>query len=351
MSGLWKNMFRILVVTVVFVFSLTPIAALAQTGKQVDMKPQKWNYIMFRGNLTTFSDAHTQQAFDRIKSRTNGVLDIQTHPNGALPIKGPDQLRAVSEGQLEMCLAQGDYHAGDFTPFGIINVPFIARDQREKALVFEAVYPILQRELHKRNVHILAYQPYVGTEFVITDKVENIMDLGKRKIRAQAMVYSMIVEACKGVPVPIEWPETYAALQRGVVKGVMSGFDSITSAKIMEVAPYAHNIGMSHLFCMIVVNKQKWDSLPDDIKLIAMEELGNSMTAIQAQVSLNIDEEVEKQKKSGLKSYTANPPQGWFELMGEKVTKPLLLQELKKSGAIGQEMLQAIEKVLGRKII
>jgi TRAP-type C4-dicarboxylate transport system substrate-binding protein len=102
---------------------------------------------------------------------------------------------------------------------------------------------------------------------------------------------------------------------------------------------------------MIVVNKQKWESLPDAVKLIVMEELGSAMTAIQAQVAMNIEEEIEKQKKLGLKSYAPTPPPGWFELMDEKVTKPLLQEELKKSGAIGQEMIQAIEKALGRKIL
>lgn len=306
---------------------------------------------MFRGNISAFSDVATENAFVRIKERTNGFLDIKTIPNGAMPIKQNDQLRAVSDGQIEMCLGQGDYHSGDFPLWGITNIAYLAQNQLEKALIANATRPIFERELNKMNVHILAYQPYVGVGFWTTEPFDNITDLEGRKVRAQAKIYSTMAEAMNGVGVPVEWAETYTSLQRGLVKGVFTGFDSVTGAKLHEVAPYATDIKMSSLLPFIVVNKGKWDALPDDVKIIVMEELNDAMVIIQAQVPESIKEEIAKQLASGLKEFNSDPPEGWFELMAEKVTKPMLIEEVAKSGALGEDIVNAIEKALGRKIL
>jgi len=66
---------------------------------------------------------------------------------------------------------------------------------------------------------------------------------------------------------------------------------------------------------------------------------------------MSVQEEVEKQLATGLKHYEPSPPEGWFEFMAEKVTKPLLAEELEKCGAVGQEVITVIEQALGRKVL
>ena len=65
-----------------------------------------------------------------------------------------------------------------------------------------------------------------------------------RKCRAQAKKYVYLNEALNAVPVPVEWAEAYTSLQRGIVKGIFTGYDSFSSGKMQEVACYGHNIGM-----------------------------------------------------------------------------------------------------------
>lgn len=81
-----------------------------------------------------------------------------------------------------------------------------------------------------------------------------------------------------------------------------------------------------------------------------MEELGRAMQIIQANVPNLTTDEISKQKAGGLKAFTPDPPAGWFELMSEKVAKPTLAAELKRSGAAGEDLLVAIEQAIGRKL-
>jgi len=150
-----------------------------------------------------------------------------------------------------------------------------------------------------------------------------------------------------GTPVPIDWSEAYTGLQRGTVKGLMTGYDSISSAKIQEVAPYLLDIRLSTAIINMVVNKEKWEALPLDVQVIAMEELSKSMVATQAYVPLSIDNEINHQLETGLKKVYPKP-EGWDEMYGKMVVKPMIKAELEQTGALGLEVVEAIEKALGR---
>lgn len=311
---------------------------------------EKWSVIITRPNLNAFDDAEQQKAYDRIRVRTGGALDINTAPIGSLPIKDTDWLRALSAGDLSMATLVGDYHAGDFPLLGLLQTPFLFRDEVEKRIAITAAFPILEREANKLNIHLLVARPFPEIGFWTTEPIADLTDLGNRPIRAQAKLYADIVQAAGGEPVPVAFAEAYTALQRGLVKGIFTGYASITGSKIHEVAPYAYGIGLNNQIYLLAANKEKWDALPDATKLIVMEELVLAMQIIQASIPSAIGAEIATQTAGGLKSFTPEPGDKWFALMSEKIVKPTLEAELARSGPAGEEVIVAIEAAIGRKL-
>ncbi len=311
---------------------------------------EKWSVIITRPNLNAFDDAQQQKAFDRIRERTGGALDINTAPISSLPIKDSDWLRALSADDLSMSTLVGDYHASDFPLLGLLQTPFLFQDEVEKRIAISAAFPILEREANKLNIHLLVARPFPEIGFWATEPIEDLTDFAKRPIRAQAKLYADIVEAAGGEPVPVAFAEAYTALQRGLVKGIFTGYASITGSKIHEVAPYAYGIGLNNQIYLLAANKDKWDGLPDGVKLIVMEELGLAMQIIQASIPNSISSEIATQTAGGLKSYSPAPGDKWFSLMSEKIVKSTLDAELARSGAAGEEVLTAIESAIGRKL-
>ena len=53
---------------------------------------------------------------------------------------------------------------------------------------------------------------------------------------------------------------------------------------------------------------------------------------------------------SGLKKWNPQPPKAWLDVMQEKIAKPMLKDEMKKAGPVGEEMVSLIEKAIGRKV-
>jgi TRAP-type C4-dicarboxylate transport system substrate-binding protein len=313
------------------------------------MEPQEWCYIITRGNLNALDDAETQKAWDRVKERTDGLLTVTSIPNGALPIAANDQLRAVSEGQLEMFLANGAYHVGDFPLLGPMYAPYLTFNQLEKAYVWQAARPVLERELNKINLHAITYIPYAEAGLWAKYPVD-IMNMDGIKMRSVGRDFEFIVKAMRGTPVEVAWPEVYTALQTGLVDTCITGYHSFSTIRGFEQAPYCYNIGFSNPFWFVCANKEKWDSLPADVQVIIMEELSDTMTLIQAATGKNVEKEIAFQMANGLISYEPTPPEGFFERMAEEVTKPRLAESLEAAGPAGLEMIEAIEAALGRSL-
>jgi TRAP-type C4-dicarboxylate transport system substrate-binding protein len=328
-------------------FVLVSLAA----GSVAAQEPQNLSFMITRSNLNAFDNMQHQAAFDRIAERTSGRLSIQTIFSGSLSIKNSDWFRAVGKGDLAMSMIVGDYHAGDFPMLGLLQTPFLFRDQVEKNLAIAATFPIMQREANKLNVQLLANIPFGEVGFWTTEPIDDISKMDGVKLRAQAKLFSDMVEAIGGVPVPVAWAEAYTALQRGVAHGIFTGYESFTGANLQEVAPYAHRIFLSNQVVYVGINKDQWDAVRDADKVVVMEELGRASQIIQANIPNLISAQIEKQREGGLKGYAANPPAAWFDIMAEKVASPTLKAELERSGDVGLEMVAAMEAALGRPIM
>ena len=302
--------------------------------------------MIYMAGITTFHDIEKQKAFDRIKERTNGLLDIRSVPHGALPIKSEEWLRAVGTGELAMCESSGGYHAGDFPMLGVFDVPYIFTNKMEKRVVYEAVRPIVQRELAKDGIHVLSYRP-AFTQCFATTKPVDVMDLEGMKIRSYSLTIARIIEAMGGTPVPVAWAEVPSALEKGVADGLMTGADSIYSAKLHKIVTYSYDIGLIHGIWFLTVNKDLWDALPKDVQNIVHEELSQweGLCLIYSQMEMvNIYDQM---LADGGEGHEVAPAE-FFDLMRTEVTTPLMAEEVEKAGAVGQEILTAIEQALGK---
>ena len=170
------------------------------------------SFQIVRSNLNAFDDQQFHAAFERVAERTGSQLKVSTIFAGALPIESSEWLRAVGSGDLDMTMIVGDYHAGDFPLLGLLQTPFLFRDQVEKNLAINATFPIMQREANKRNIQLLTSVPFGELGFWTTEPVEDISSMEGVKLRAQSKLLSEMVEAMGGEPVPVAWAEVYTAL-------------------------------------------------------------------------------------------------------------------------------------------
>ena len=79
-----------------------------------------------------------------------------------------------------------------------------------------------------------------------------------------------IVKALGGTPIPIATPDLYDSLKRGVIEGALLPFETLKGFKTGEVQKYvtaSWKVGSAYAF-YVVMNKDKWNSLPPDVQKV-----------------------------------------------------------------------------------
>jgi TRAP-type C4-dicarboxylate transport system substrate-binding protein len=99
--------------------------------------------------------------------------------------------------------------------------------------------------------------------------VRKMEDMKGLKFRGHG-TSALVVKALGGTPVPKPMPETYQMLQKGVVDGAVYPFEANKGWKLGEVTNYctADFTAAYTTSFFVVMNKDKWNSLPPDVQKI-----------------------------------------------------------------------------------
>jgi len=208
---------------------------------------------------------------DEVKKRTNGQVEITYYPGGTLlnPVKMYD---GILTGIADLGLSHIQYTRGRFPVMEVFDLPlgFTSGwvDTRVATDFFNKYTP---KEWD--DVHVLYVSP-CGPIILqtISKPVRTLEDVKGVKIRAVGQMAD-IIQALGGVPVPLQMPDVYDSLRRGVIEGVTVDLSTLKYWKFAEVTKYVTadwQIGTAITFYW-VISKKKWDTLSPDIQKIFTE--------------------------------------------------------------------------------
>jgi TRAP-type C4-dicarboxylate transport system substrate-binding protein len=212
-----------------------------------------------------------QQFCDEIKKRTNGKVEIAYYPSGILT-SAPKMFEGVVNGVSDIGLSHCEYTRGRFPVTETLSLPL----GYPSGYVAGEVANDFYNQFHQKEwdaVHVLLFYS-TGPQIISTVKkpVRTLEDLKGLKIRASGRPAD-VLKVLGGTPVGVEMADMYDGLQRGVVDGVLSSMEVEKGWKIGEIIRYAtlsYKVGTVYTF-YIVMNKDKWNALPEDAKKIFTE--------------------------------------------------------------------------------
>jgi TRAP-type C4-dicarboxylate transport system substrate-binding protein len=171
-----------------------------------------------------------------VKKRTNGQVEITYHPGGTLlnPVKMYD---GVLTGIADLGLSHIQYTRGRFPVMEVFDLPLGFPsgwvDTRVATDFFNKYKP---KEWD--DVHVLYVSPSGPIILQTIGKpVRTLEDVKGIKIRAVGQMAD-IIQALGGVPVPLQMPDVYDSLRRGVIEGVTVDLSTLKYWKFAEVTKY-----------------------------------------------------------------------------------------------------------------
>ena len=276
--------------TVVIGITLTATSALS-----AGTKPTKLTFSIF------FPPTHgqTKAAMDwakEIEKLTDNKVQITVFPAGTLT-KAPQCYSGTVKEISDLGFSLFAYTRGRFPvmaavdlPMGYPNGKVASRVAQEFAKTFKP------KELS--DVKVLYLHAH-GPGLLHTKKpVKKLEDLKGMKIRATGLS-AKIVKALGGVPVAMPQGGTYEALKKGVVEGTFGPMEVLKGWKQAEVIKYTtecYSVGYTTTF-FVVMNLDKWNALPADIKKI-FDEVSDKYTDVHGNVWDSTDQEGRKYTQS-----------------------------------------------------
>jgi TRAP-type C4-dicarboxylate transport system substrate-binding protein len=126
-------------------------------------------------------------------------------------------------------------------------------------------FPAMQKEF--KDVHPLVFWTS-PPRFIITTKkqVKTLEDLKGLKIRISGGPPTEQMKAFGAVPLLMPGTEIYQSLEKGVLDGTDASWEAILSFRFFEVVKYYTIASLSSTNFSLVMNKEKWESLPKDVQ-------------------------------------------------------------------------------------
>jgi len=252
-----------LMLSVVFI----GLAFISMGAVKAEAAPIKLTYSNF------FPPSHIQAKLadswcKEIEKRTGGRVKIQHYPGQTLT-KAKQVYDGVVEGLSDIGFCLFGYNRGRFTLMEVVDLPLGYPTGTVATKVANAVYDKFKpKELSDVKVMYLhAHGP--GLLHTRKVAVKTLADNKGLRIRSHGTT-AKVVKALGGTPVTMPMPELYQALQKGVVDGALYPIEVNKGWRMAEVVEYCTldlSIANTSTF-YVVMNKDKWNALPADIKKI-----------------------------------------------------------------------------------
>lgn len=200
-----------------------------------------------------------------VEKRTKGKVAIQTFPGSTL-LSAKNIFDGVIAGTADIGNLVMSYQPGRFPVSEAIDQPVGFSNAKAASL---AAYDLIEKYKPKEfeKVKILTLFTCPPANFMTSSPVKSLKDLKGMELRTGGTQADMI-KALGAIPIAMPQSDTPEALQKGVVKGNVSSLEVL---KDFNYAAYTPNVTIANLFVFgmaVVMNKDKWESLPADVKKV-----------------------------------------------------------------------------------
>ncbi len=200
-----------------------------------------------------------------VEKRTGGKVAIQTFPGSTL-LNPKTMMDGVISGTADIgCLAMS-YQPGRFPISEAIDQPVGFTSAKAASL---ALYDLIEKYNPKEfgQVKIITLFTCPPANIMTIKPVKSLKDLKGLELRVGG-TQADIIKNLGGIPVAMPQSDTPEALQKGTVQGHVSSMEVL---KDFNYAAYTPNATIANLWVVtfsVVMNKDKWNSLPADVKKV-----------------------------------------------------------------------------------
>ena len=291
---------------------------------------------------------------DKIAKDSDGRLKVQIFPVMQLGGKAEQLLTQVRDGVVDIAWTLPGFTPGVMPKLEIFELPFLHRDTHSTVM---ALQDFNDQHMKKEfePYHVLLVNAHAGSLFMTKDPINKVEDFKGMKLRSYSRTNAWILEALGVTPLQVALPELAPMLSKGTVTGSILPYEIAPSVKMQDLTDYFTTLAppqprLSTAIFTFLMNKQKYDSLPPDLKKVIDDNSGRKLAPFAIEVWDRIELEGEKVMHT-------KPKNKFVSLSAEETAKfkktvqPVFdrfTDMLDKSGAEGKKVLADVDNLVAK---
>lgn len=229
---------------------------------------------------------------DKIEAQSEGRIKIDRFPAMALGGTPPELMDQAIDGIADVVWTVVGYSPGRFPSTEVFELPFMVGDARAASSAYWQMFEEHMKDGEFAEVEILGTWVHGPGMFHTKEPVSAPSDLEGMKIRGGSRLVNQLLELVGATPVGMPVPAVPEALSKGVIDGTTIPWEVTPSLKVSELVKNHTEFDGNALYTLtfvLAMNKDKYASLPDDLKAIIDQNSGLEFSIFAGGVMQDMD--------------------------------------------------------------
>ncbi len=228
-----------------------------------------------------------------VEEASGGRIKIEHFDAMSLGGRPPELMDQARDGVVDLSMTVVGYTPGRFPRTEVFELPFMMTNPVATAKAYwEMVETDFQSNEYK-DVKVLGAWVHGPGLIHSTDGVSSLEDMKGLTLRGPTRIINDLMAELGAEPVGMPLPAIPEALSKGVVKATVIPWEVTTAIRLSElVSNHTEFSGDESLYTaaiVLVMNKAKYEALPDDLRAILDAESGAKLSAFATQVMWDMD--------------------------------------------------------------
>ena len=206
-----------------------------------------------------------------VEKNAGGAVKIEIYPSMTLGGRPPELVSQVRDGVVDLAWTLNGYTPGLFPRTEVMELPTVFVNNPKAANL--ALYDMFKDDLSSeyKGLEVMFLHTHAGQAIHTRNKeIRSPADMKGMRMRIPSRTGAWVIEALGASPAAMPVPELPPALQKGVVDGAFIPWEIIPPLKIQEQTEYqiegADRTRFGTSVFQVSMNKDRWDSLPENIQ-------------------------------------------------------------------------------------
>ncbi len=230
---------------------------------------------------------------EAVKAASGGRIEVQHFDAMSLGGRPPELMDQARDGVVDLSMTVVGYTPGRFPRTEVFELPFMMKNPVTTSLAFWEMVDTDFQENEYKDLQVLGAWMHGPGVIHTKEPMTKLEDMKGLTVRGPTRVINDMLSELGAEPVGLPLPAIPEALSKGVIKGTVIPWEVTPAVRLSElVNHHAEFSGVEALYSaaiVLVMNKAKYDALPDDLRAAIDAESGAKLSGMAGQVMWDMD--------------------------------------------------------------